>query len=33
MAPKGADLIGKPIEYKFKMGEVDEATGEAKLIW
>ena len=32
-APKGTDLIGKRIQYKFKMDEVDEATGEAKLIW
>ena len=32
-AQKGADLIGKRIQYKFKMDEVDEATGEAKLIW
>ena len=33
MASKGADLKGKDIWYKFKMDEVDEATGEAKLIW
>ena len=35
MAPKVADLIGKHniyIQYKFKMDEVDEAKGEAKLI-
>ena len=28
-----ADLIGKRIQYKFKMDEVEEETGEAKLIW
>ena len=32
MAPKGADLIGKHIQYKFKKDEVDEATGDAKSI-
>ena len=32
-APKGADLIGKRIQYKFKMNEVDEATEKEKLIW
>ena len=32
-APKMADLLGKRIQYKFEMDEVDEETGAAKLIW
>jgi hypothetical protein len=32
-APTMADLLGKQIQYKFEMDEVDEETGEAKLIW
>ena len=26
-------LLGKRIQYKFEMDEVDEETGAAKLIW
>ena len=32
-APTMADLLGKRIQYKFEMDEVDEETGAAKLIW
>ena len=32
-APTMADLLGKHIQYKFEMDEVDEETGEPKLIW
>ena len=32
-APTMADLLGKRIQYKFEMDEVDKETGAAKLIW